>query len=708
MSCTTYTQIRWSAAASTWARSKPIINTRRISCSNILRMNSKWRLTLTPTPLGTGARGDRGLRPARDSGSSMALATAGNPHPARPSHSEFRADIQGLRAIAVIAVVLYHADHSLLPGGFVGVDIFFVISGFLISGILMNELDRGVYTLAGFYRRRVRRLFPALYVMLAVVLAGGSILLPPRALRELAHTAVTTVFFVSNFEFLKLSGYFAGDSQLKPLLHTWSLAVEEQFYIFFPPFLALLWWRWRKHFRLIILMVAVMSLAVSVWAVGRHPSAAFYLAPSRIFELLIGVLIARTALPAQVSQIQRNVISLAGLAALIPCCGTALVILAGAGKESLGGRIIGASVIVTFLGDISYSLYLWHWPFLVFGRYFFAAPLTGPQAGVLILASIAAGSLSWKFVERPFLAWRGSPAAVLGLGASMMAAGTAVAGVLALSDGLPSRFSPETLRLLASADDKNPRLAECHNSEIREIPYDRNCIFGDTKAPPTAAVWADSHGDELVVALGERLAKSGKSIMQITSSACPPALDYQPRDRPVCMAHNRSTFERITHDQRIGTVILAANFIRNSPADWPRLSSGFARVVEGLRAAGKDVIIVYQIPVQPFDPPIGLGLSNAFGRPLHDYGIKSAAYVAETRDITEFLDRLSTRTGAITFRPERVLCDEVVCHAYSESLGSLYFNSDHVDLVAARLLVNSFPFDILVQSPAAGSKAEAG
>jgi peptidoglycan/LPS O-acetylase OafA/YrhL len=656
----------------------------------------------------------------------MVLPTAGNPDPVRPSHNEFRADIQGLRAIAVIAVVLYHADRRLLPGGFVGVDIFFVISGFLISGILMNELDRGVYSLAGFYRRRVRRLFPALYVMLAVVLAGGSILLPPRALTELGHTAVTTVFFVSNFEFLKLSGYFAGDSQLKPLLHTWSLAVEEQFYIFFPPFLALLWWRWRKHFRLIIFLVAVISLAVSVWAVRPHPSAAFYLAPSRVFELLIGVLVARAALPAHVSQTQRNVISLAGLgmllasaagfddstpfpgfAALIPCSGTALVILAGTGKESLGGRIIGASVIVTFLGDISYSLYLWHWPFLVFGRYFFAAPLTWPQAGVLILASIAAASLSWKFIERPFLAWRASPAAVLGLGASMMAAGTAVAGVLALSNGLPSRFSPETLRLLASADDKNHRLAECHNSEIREIPYDRNCIFGDPKASPTAAVWADSHGGELVVALGERLAKSGRSIMQITSSACPPALDYQPRDRPLCIAHNRSTFERLTHDQRIGTVILAANFIRNSPADWPRLSSGFARAVEGLRAAGKKVIVVYQIPIQPFDPPIGLGLSNAFGRPLHDYGIKSAEFAAETRDINEFLDRLSTRTGSIVFRPERVLCDEVVCHAYSESLGSLYFNSEHVDLVGARLLLDSFPFDILVQSPAAGPKTEA-
>jgi peptidoglycan/LPS O-acetylase OafA/YrhL len=643
----------------------------------------------------------------------------------RSSNSEFRADIQGLRAIAVISVVLYHADHDLLPGGFVGVDVFFVISGFLIGGILMNELDRGAYSLAGFYRRRIRRLFPALYLMLAVVLAGGSILLPPQALKELGHTAVATVFFVSNFDFLKLSEYFAGEAQLKPLLHTWSLAVEEQFYIFFPPFLALLWWRWRRHYRLILSMVAVISLAVSVWAVWRHPSAAFYLAPSRIFELLIGTLIARTALPSRVSQIQRNAISFAGLglllasvvgfddstpfpglAALIPCCATALIILAGTGKKSLGGKIIGASLIVTFLGDISYSLYLWHWPLLVFGRYFFSAPLTVPQAGVLILASISAASLSWYFVERPFLAWRASPAAVLGLGASMMIAGTAVAGVLALSDGLPSRFSPETISLLASADDHNHRRAQCHSPENRELPYDENCLFGDAKAPPTAAVWGDSHGAELVVALGERLAKSGKSIMEITASACPPALDYQPHDRPLCRTHNRVTFERITHDQRIGTVVLAANFIRNSPTDWAPLSSGFARTVEGLRAAGKMVIIVYQIPVQPFDPPIGLGLSNAFGRPLDDYGMTAAVFAAQTRDITEFLDRLASRTGAIAFRPERVLCDELVCHAYSKSLGSLYFNDEHVSLVGARLLVDSFPFESLLQPRAGGSKAQ--
>ncbi len=637
---------------------------------------------------------------------------------AEASRKKFRADIQGLRAIAVLSVVIYHARHSLLPGGYVGVDVFFVISGFLIGGILMNELDRGEYSLAGFYRRRIRRLFPALYLMLAVVLLCGVLMLPPESLRELGHTAVSTVFFVSNFDFDRLSDYFAGDSQLKPLLHTWSLAVEEQFYVLFPLFLALLWRHWRRQYRLILFAVAAMSLILSIWAVGRHPSAAFYLAPSRGFELLIGALVTRTSLPSRVSQIQRDLLSMAGLAlllvsvvafddltpfpglaALVPCCGTALIILAGTDRPSLAGRIIGASAIAIFFGDISYSLYLWHWPLLVFGRYFFVAPLTLLQASILILAAVGLAALSWLFVERPFLAWRG-PSAVFAFGASAMMVGCTVAGALAFSNGLPSRFTPETLRLFASANDYNHRRAECHNPDNREIPYEKNCLYGDPSAAPVAAVWGDSHGVELVMALGERLANSGRSIMQITASSCPPALDYESPHRPLCVTHNRHVFERITQDERIGTVVLAADFIGNTVTDWPALSAGFARVVEGLKKAGKTVIIVYQIPVQPFDPPIGLGLSRAHGRPVDDYGVTLQDFTQQVRRTTEFLDQLAHRADALIFKPDSILCDRKVCHSYAESLGSLYFNADHIGSVGARLLVRSFPMDELTR-PAA-------
>jgi hypothetical protein len=279
-----------------------------------------------------------------------------------------------------------------------------------------------------------------------------------------------------------------------------------------------------------------MSLILSIWAVGRHPSAAFFLAPSRVFELLIGTLVARTSLPSHVSQIQRDLLSIAGLAlllvsivafndltpfpgfaALVPCCGTALIILAGTDRPSLAGRIIGASAVAIFFGDISYSLYLWHWPFLVFGRYFFAAPLSLLQASILILASVCLARLSWLFVERPFLAWRGRPSAVLAFGASSMMVGCAAAGALALSNGLPSRFAPETLRLFASANDYNHRRAECHNPDNREIPYEKNCLYGDPSAAPMAAVWGDSHGVELVMALRSLTGRPYRRVSPVSS-----------------------------------------------------------------------------------------------------------------------------------------------------------------------------------------------
>ena len=624
-------------------------------------------------------------------------------------------------------MVLYHAHKTLLPGGFVGVDVFFVISGFLISSILMNELDRGQYSLAGFYRRRIRRLFPALYLMLAAVLASGAVMLPPAALKELGHTAATTIFFVSNIDFEHLSGYFAGDSQLKPLLHTWSLAVEEQFYVFFPLFLALLWRVWRKHYRVAIAIVAAVSLALSAWATVRHPAAAFFLAPSRIFELMIGSLIARAELSAAVSQAARNALSVLGIAlllaslvafndltpfpgfsALLPCIGTALIILTGTGGSSIGGKIIGGSAIAIFFGDLSYSLYLWHWPFLVFGRYYFTAPLSWAQSAALVLASVAVAKFSWEFIERPFLARRAKPSRVLAYGAATMVIGSIAAGIIALSSGFPSRFAPETLRLLASANDFNHQRAHCHNPDDREIPYEQNCIYGDPKEAPAAAVWGDSHGAELVEALGERLGSVGQSVMQITASSCPPALDYQAPHRPLCSSHNRHTYEHLLQDPRISAVILTADFIGDTVTDWPRLSSGFARVVEGLRDAGKTVVIVYQIPIQPFDPPIGLGMSRAHGRELIDYGIAAADFLKQTRRATEFLEQLSRRTGAISFRPARYLCDQNVCHAYLESVGSLYFNADHISLVGARVLAAGFPLQALVKVRAGAFGDSAG
>lgn len=628
----------------------------------------------------------------------------------------FRADIQGLRAIAVLSVVVYHADNALLPGGFVGVDIFFVISGYLISRILMDELERGRYSLIKFYQRRARRIFPALYVMLIAATVAALVLLAPRDLREFAHTAFATVFFVSNVDFLRMSGYFDGAAELKPLLHTWSLAVEEQFYLLYPPLLALAWTHLRRWLLLLLIGAGALSVALSAWATSTMPEAAFYLAPFRAFELLMGAALAH-GFGGQLSRGAREaaaalgavciIASLVlfnrdtpfpGLAALAPCAGTALVIYAGSSGTTLVGRMLSLPFF-TFFGAISYSLYLWHWPLLAFGRHAMQGELTPLQSVPLILAAIVAATLSWVFVERPFLRQTRWP--VLKLGGAAMAAGAASTAFLFAVNGLPQRFSPEANRLFAAADDFNHLRDACHAGDDERIPYDRNCLLG--AGAPVAAVWGDSHGAELATALAERASRHGASVMQITSSACPPALDYALPDRPHCIAHNAETFARLTRDARVHTVVFAANYPGYPHEDWPRLAAGVARAVEGMRAAGKEVALLYPTPTFTYDPPAALGVIAARGGDPRAFVLPRPKYESVNNGTIGFLDRLSSRVGALRLSPAEALCDDAECRAYDAALGALYFNANHMSVTGARLVAAAAPEAMF--APASGATA---
>lgn len=624
-----------------------------------------------------------------------------------------RTDIQGLRAIAVLSVVLYHADERLLPGGFVGVDIFFVISGFLITGILLRELEHGQMSIAGFYQRRIRRLFPALFVMLAATLIAGAVLLDPDDYAELSRTAISTVFFVSNFDFYSQSGYFDSDAASKPLLHTWSLAVEEQFYIFYPLFLALVWTRLRKRVALVLSVGGLIAFAVSVWGAFQFPAAAFYLTPFRAFELSLGALLASRAPSIRVSQFWRDAAScigalliafsfvfydahtpFPGIAALAPCMGAALIIFAGVGGRSLAGRGLSLPAL-TFFGAISYSLYLWHWPLLTFARHYFYGPLTAWQTALLIVAAISVATASWKFIEQPLLKRAASPRKVFAWGAAAMACTSAVAGLILLTDGLPSRFSPQALALFASAEDYNRRRDQCHSSERRPIAYANNCVFGAAGADPIAALWGDSAGAELVVALAEDMAPRGQAIMQITSSGCPPALDYQLPERSTCVTHNDETLEQLVRDDRIRTIIVTLSFMRYPASDHPRIRAGLARAVETLTASGKIVVLAYPFPNPQFEAPSVLGLKEQRGEPLDLVGVTFAQYERENRNVIAFLDALSRRTGAAAFRPVDGLCDRSFCPAYVPGVGVMYFNYNdvsHVSVTGAHVAADHFPF----------------
>lgn len=224
----------------------------------------------------------------------------------------FRRDIQGLRAIAVVSVLMFHAIPNIVPGGYVGVDVFFVISGYLITGLIIREIENETFSIAEFYRRRIRRIFPALMVLLIGCLVAGYFILTPTQYKELSRTALSTMLFVSNFDFYKLTDYFGGASDLKPLLHTWSLAVEEQFYIVFPLLLHAIRKHLKRRIRLVLFGLFVGSLILSEVLRIKDSSAAYYMAPSRGFELLAGAMIAAGGLP-RLSKSMNNALSFFGL-----------------------------------------------------------------------------------------------------------------------------------------------------------------------------------------------------------------------------------------------------------------------------------------------------------------------------------------------------------------------------------------------------------
>jgi peptidoglycan/LPS O-acetylase OafA/YrhL len=337
--------------------------------------------------------------------------------PKRPM--DYRKEIDGLRAIAVIPVLLFHAGFEGFSGGFVGVDVFFVISGYLITTIIMVELDQGKFSLVNFYERRARRILPALFTVMLFCIPFAWYLLTPNDMRDFSQSLLAVVAFSSNFLFWRESGYFATAAELKPLLHTWSLAVEEQFYVFFPLFLMLLWRLGKFWMCFSLCLVLFLSLALAQWATEAMPSAAFYLLPTRVWELLIGALTAFYLKHSNRKEFNRNLSELGGwlglaliiysvftyskatpfpgIYALIPTIGAMLIILFATSTTSIG-NFVGNKVFVG-IGLISYSAYLWHQPLFAFARRIRGSEPSSLVFCLLLLITLILAFLTWKYIE---------------------------------------------------------------------------------------------------------------------------------------------------------------------------------------------------------------------------------------------------------------------------------------------------------------------
>jgi peptidoglycan/LPS O-acetylase OafA/YrhL len=386
----------------------------------------------------------------------------------------YRSDIDGLRAVAVLLVFAFHLQAFKIMGGFVGVDVFFVISGFLISSVILRDIEESRFSLAAFYERRIRRIIPALVVMMFVTTLFCAFYQLPAQVEDTAKSLLAATYSVSNIYFLLTTNYFS-TSDAKPFLPTWSLAVEEQFYIFFPLFLLLIRRMFPGRLKTAILGVAAVSFVVSVWSVFAFPTATFYLPFARAWELLLGTMLALDVFPRIESAVGRNLTAAAGLtgilvcayfysdkvpfpglAALAPCLGAAFIIAAGETGTSVVGRLLSLKPVV-FIGLISYSLYLWHVPLIIFQRLTLLQIPHAPdriQKGTTVLVAVVLATLSWKFVETPFRKGRwilkGNAAFRF---AGISAAVLTVLGVLLVAlHGLPSRYSRQQLALVSNID----------------------------------------------------------------------------------------------------------------------------------------------------------------------------------------------------------------------------------------------------------------
>lgn len=527
----------------------------------------------------------------------------------------YRSDIDGLRAVAILLVAVFH--FRLLPmggAGFIGVDVFFVISGFLITRILSQGFGTGDFILGGFYLARVRRLAPALAVTLALYLAAGWMLFLPDRMAELSREALLTQLYVVNVYFWRTISYFGMHADAVPLLHMWSLAVEEQFYIFYPLFLALVFRFARRLVLPVLTLGALASFALGWWATGWKPEASFYLLPTRAWELLAGGILALAmphgARPGPVA----GAAGLAGLAligaalaihtpvtpfpgwfAALPVLGAVLLILAG--PQTPSGRVLSTAPMV-WIGRISYPLYLVHWPVIILAQEMLHE-VTLPWRAGGFLVSVALAWAIWRFVEAPVRTRR-----VLAGSRAFLAAAATAMGVLAaaslsgvLTGGMPGRFSPEVRALLAYAGDKPWPFFDC---EMTEKNRDRRpCVLGAPDAPVSVAVIGDSHGQAMAGALDLWLKGAGRGGALWFHHGCMPLLDT---GGARCKAFVETAFAAVEADPAMTTVLLhsawrhdpkiyGGRYLEGAAAD-AGFQAALGATIDRLRGAGKEVILL--------------------------------------------------------------------------------------------------------------------
>jgi peptidoglycan/LPS O-acetylase OafA/YrhL len=636
----------------------------------------------------------------------------------------FRHDINGLRAWAVIAVVLYHFGIPGFTGGFIGVDVFFVISGFLMTSIIIEGLERGTFSLWGFYLARARRIIPALLVLCISLLILGWFWLPSVDYKMLGTHAATALAFVSNLKFWREAGYFDAASHEKWLLHTWSLSVEWQFYILLPLGCLLLWhWLGRTAVKWALVAAGLLSLLLSVYASARWPGAAFYLLPTRAWEMLAGGLVwwstrtqpmpRKMAMLAEVVGFALIIISIfcfapamqwPGYLALVPVLGAMCVLAANRSNSWLT-----ANLIARRLGASSYSIYLWHWPFVVLLTY--ASETANPQwiaAGISL--SVLLGELSLRWVENPTrkgltklsLTWQ-----PLVLGGAMVIA--AMMAVGARYQQVEGRIDPVIELASSEKENRAPRTSECF-LEVGQGSISPLCQFGSGEL--RAVVIGDSHANANVSSVVE---SAGGSIIEIGYSGCSTILGLNRTNdiddgckkfntRAVNLANNEYKDLNIIIINRSGFSLYGPNeegpdrgmpyayFDIKYSKNNSKLNESFKTKLIETACSFKNpsrVYLVRPIPEMGVDVPNAILRPMMFGKPTPQISISLEEYHQRHDFVWESQDEAARQCGVKILDPLPYLCHDGRCWG-SKDGRPLYFDDDHLSEFGNKLLVPMF------------------
>lgn len=622
-------------------------------------------------------------------------------HPPHLAHPKYRPDIDGLRAIAILSVVGFHAFPKKIASGFIGVDIFLVISGFLISTIIFSSLERDRFSFVEFYSRRVKRIFPALLLVMVASLVFGGFALYSDEFKQLGKHIAGGAGFVSNFMLWGESGYFDNAARTKPLLHLWSLAIEEQFYIFWPLLLALAWRR-RWNFLKVTILIAAVSFVAEIRLTSNDLTEAFYSPLPRFWELMIGGVLAFIVLhKPQLNSRHKNLQSISGailLAAgfalidksrmfpgwwvLLPTFGTALIISAGTGAW-LNGKILSNKVLVWF-GLISYPLYLWHWPLLFFGMTVASADGPSPEIrNPAILISILLAWLTYRFVEQPVRTGGHGRMKTMILLATMIVVGSS-GYVIYQQDGLRFR-SASTIADSYSYDFRFPPASriQCSYPVASHDGHWDWCTYGNTERDPSVALLGDSFAGSFSQTLRYATAYFPFTYKQFGRGLCPPLLNYGPA---VCAEAYKSYYDWVKNTPSVKVVVLAAAWpnyaggINYNFATPPQTFSSaefqnsFIQSMQFLVATNKRIVI-------SLAPPGGINPRACLPRPF-----KIVSRCQQTlRDALEgdrgsrtIIKKLLLQFPQVgIYDPCSYLCDERTCKV-AENRNILYIDSAHM------------------------------